>query len=97
MELAVFSEVARVQDQVTVQDHRDQVTEQDLRNLPMGIRDPPDPDLDPNHDLGPPATTPGPRDLVEPHDRLDDHSSDPAMPSRCSQPPTWPRLLLLLR
>ena len=100
MALAAFSEVAKVPDQVTVQDRRDQVMDQDLRNLPMGIRDPqdPDPGLDLNPNLDPPATTPDPRDprdLVEPPDLLADPSSVPAMPSRCSKLPTWPRLLLL--
>ena len=94
MALAEFSEAAKAQDQVTVPDRRDQVMDQDLRNLLMEIRDPqdPDPGLDPN--LGPPATMPDPRDLLDPQDRLGDLSSGPAMPSRCSKLPTWPRLLL---
>ena len=88
--------MAKAPDQATVPDRRDQVMDQDLRNLPMGIKDPPDPGPDPKLDpkLGPPATTPGPRDLAESPDLLADPSSGPAMPSRCSKLPTWPRLLL---
>ena len=80
MALAEFSEAAKAQDQVTVQDRRDQVMDQDLRNLPMGIRDHPDPDLDLDLNPDPPATTPDPRDLAESPDLQADLSSDPAMP-----------------
>ena len=60
MALAEFSEVAKVQNQVTVQDRRDQVMDQDLRSLLMEIKDPQDPDLDLSPNLDPPATTPDP-------------------------------------
>ena len=62
MALAEFSEVAKVQNQVTVQDRRDQVMDQDPRSLLMEIKDPqdPDPDLDLSPNLDPPATTPDP-------------------------------------
>ena len=85
MALAEFSEAAKAQDQVTVPDRRDQVMDQDLRNLLMEIPDPqdPDPGLDLNPNPGPQDTTHVPRDLVEPPDLLEDHSSVPATPSRC--------------